>query len=227
MNNINKQTGVYKITNQINGKIYIGSASHSFRYRWTKKYNSVLIKAFEKYGRENFKFEILLICDPEDCLIYEQIALDYYQPWVKTGKGYNICKVADSWLGLKHTEETKNKMSLAKLGKPGNRLGYKTTEETKQKQSLVRKKLIQNGWAPSEEHKKKISESLTKTFNETKTRYRAVERIDPETGEVKEYATLKMVLEDGFSKDCVWQLCNYYPDKLRKHKGYYWKYLDE
>lgn len=86
MNDINKQTGVYKITNQINGKIYIGSASQSFAHRWVNRYNSVLTKAFKKYGKENFKFEVILICDPENCIMYEQIALDYYKPWIETRK---------------------------------------------------------------------------------------------------------------------------------------------
>lgn len=44
-------TGVYKITNLINKKVYVGSASGpgGFKYRWSKKYNKVLEAAFEKY----------------------------------------------------------------------------------------------------------------------------------------------------------------------------------
>lgn len=43
------ETGVYKITNIINGKIYIGSAAkNSFYYRWSMKYNKYLESSFKK-----------------------------------------------------------------------------------------------------------------------------------------------------------------------------------
>lgn len=38
-------------------------------------------------------------------------------------------------LGYVHSEETRLKMSMSKIGKPSNRLGFKATEETKNKQS--------------------------------------------------------------------------------------------
>ena len=64
--------GIYKITNQINGKCYIGQSS-DINKRWKnhkicsnnpndKRYNYPLYQAFRKYGIENFKFEILEEC---------------------------------------------------------------------------------------------------------------------------------------------------------------------
>lgn len=61
--------GIYKITNTINGKIYIGQ-SINIRRRWNQEkrcafnqndtaYNQLLSKAFRKYGIENFTFEVI------------------------------------------------------------------------------------------------------------------------------------------------------------------------
>lgn len=191
-----------------------------FKYRWSKRYNTILEAAFKKYGKENFLYEIICLCRPENCIKYEQYYLDHYQPWVETEKGYNICKKADSWLGLKHSEETKIKMSLKKKGKVSSRKGIKMSEEQKIKLSESQK-----GIKNSEESKEKVAKTIKRLRRFQKERFRPVERIDPNTGEVKEYETLIRVVEDGFNKDCVWQICNYNLDKFRKHKGYFWNYL--
>lgn len=65
--------GIYKITNKISGKSYIGQAI-DIQTRWNKEksqaflpssqaYNKTLSKAFRKYGLDNFTFEILEECD--------------------------------------------------------------------------------------------------------------------------------------------------------------------
>jgi hypothetical protein len=62
--------GIYKITNNINSKSYIG-LSKNIEKRWlAHKYNyrhnindTVLCKAFNKYGIDNFNFSILELCD--------------------------------------------------------------------------------------------------------------------------------------------------------------------
>lgn len=68
-------TGIYKITNKLNGKCYIGRAKNINR-RWTchknrafvpnKEYNKYLYRAFRKYGLDNFKFEILEECAEDE-----------------------------------------------------------------------------------------------------------------------------------------------------------------
>ena len=63
--------GIYKITNLINNKIYIGKsvcierrfAQHKSPYEWQRQKDSPLYQAFQKYNINNFKFEIL-----EECL---------------------------------------------------------------------------------------------------------------------------------------------------------------
>src|SRR5690606_28792905 len=121
------KTGIYQIRNMIDNKRYVGSAARSILNRWSnhkallsqnRHYSRHLQNAWNKYGEENFIFEVLLYCDPEYCLMYEQIALDHYQP------AYNTCKVAGSqlgtirkrgqqnpWYGKKHRQDTKIKMA--------------------------------------------------------------------------------------------------------------------
>ncbi len=113
---------VYKICNIVNNKCYIGSTCHhrGFTHRWSqhkralfknKHHSLYLQRAWNKYGESSFVFEILLYCDPTNCLMYEQLAMDYYQ------SAYNIAQVAGSPIGTKHTKQSKLNMSLAHRGK--------------------------------------------------------------------------------------------------------------
>ena len=53
---------IYKITNTINGKIYIGKyQGNNFNNYWGS--GKILKNAYKKYGRENFTKEIIYECD--------------------------------------------------------------------------------------------------------------------------------------------------------------------
>lgn len=66
--------GIYKITNTINNKVYIGQSVDIHR-RWkdekvnafsiqSTEYQTLKSKAFRKYGLENFLFEVIEECSP-------------------------------------------------------------------------------------------------------------------------------------------------------------------
>ena len=154
---INKP-GVYLITNLINGKKYVGSSAIMLRRlkeylnplyleRNLEKGNSKLLRALLKYGYSNFEFKVLELFEPpflpllptmQGCevrapraelrmllLEREQYFLDKIKP------EYNINLKAGSNLGRSYSEEVRKKMSLAKLGKVGNKKGAILSAETR------------------------------------------------------------------------------------------------
>lgn len=118
-----KITGIYKITNSVNGKLYIGSAI-SIKSRFTchkrllqnnKHFNNHLQTSWNKYGEENFKFEILEIITSD--LLQEKE--EYYIKFFNSSNrffGYNKRINCATNLGIKHSEETKKKLSISHLG---------------------------------------------------------------------------------------------------------------
>jgi len=77
---------IYKTTNLINGKVYIGKDKHN-----NKKYlgsGKILKQAIHKYGRENFKKEVLEECEDEKLWLEREI---YWIEFFNSTKvGYNI-----------------------------------------------------------------------------------------------------------------------------------------
>lgn len=153
--------GIYKITNIINNNCYIGSATN-LKKRWSGHKRQLklgkhsckhLQHAYNKYGEDSFIYSVLLFCEKENLILYEQRAINVYKP------EYNILKVAGSSLGHKHSEETKLKMSLSRLGNK-NRVGKLHTIETKE---AISKTLIGNvrslGNKLSNETKAKIAQA--------------------------------------------------------------------
>lgn len=114
------KSGIYKIINTINNRIYIGSAfnlngrksEHFSTLRKNKHRNSKLQNSYNKYGDENFLFEIIERCDKSILLEREQYYIDTLKPF------FNICKIAGNTAGRKVSDSAKLKMSIAKKGIP-------------------------------------------------------------------------------------------------------------
>lgn len=110
-----KSSGVYQITCTANGQIYIGSA-YEFNRRWNhhklklrkgEHDSKYMQNSWSKYGAEAFEFKILVICEKQNVLTYEQTFLDALKP------AFNTCKIAGSAAGVKHSGEVKKRMSEA------------------------------------------------------------------------------------------------------------------
>jgi group I intron endonuclease len=128
---------IYKITNIVNNKCYIGETIQQPRRRWTSHKSAIkrnggcraLKLAINKYGIENFKFEVLTVCLDKDRLAYEKIYIKEYNSIVPNG--YNILAGGqEGMLGFKHSEETKRIIAL-KSKEYGNRPEVK--EKSRQK----------------------------------------------------------------------------------------------
>jgi len=115
-------SGIYKIENLINGKVYIGSAK-LFKNRW-RRHRQQLIKqthgnrhlqrAWNKYGEENFKFDIVETCSLDILIDREQFYIDSLDA---CQFGYNLSPTAGSNLGMKWAAESRKKLSIAQTGK--------------------------------------------------------------------------------------------------------------
>lgn len=118
-----KICGIYKITNKVNGKIYIGSAinisnrfkTHKRLLKHNKHFNNHLQSSYNKHGVSSFEYEIIEITTEDVMLMRESY-------WIETLKansrdyGYNKRLNVSSNLGIKLSDETRKKLRESHLG---------------------------------------------------------------------------------------------------------------
>lgn len=138
-------SGIYKITNLENGKIYLGKSvntnkrikAHKTYLKHNNHYNIYLQRAYNKYP-DMFIFETILYCDESLLNQYEQDLIwlsESYKPEV----GYNLTLGGDG--GERANEETRRKMSLALLGNQrtkGMKMKNTRSDEFRKKMSLLK-----------------------------------------------------------------------------------------
>jgi group I intron endonuclease len=159
---------IYKLVNIINNKIYVGQTYLSLEDRFGKGYKGCyyLENAIKKYGKENFKYEILCLCSDQDTANYLE---KYYIEELDSRNhsiGYNI---REGGSNSKISEETKKKMSVSAKGRKlsdehknkiaKTRTGQKHTDRTKRD---ISKSLV--GISRSEETRQKMSASKKESF---------------------------------------------------------------
>ncbi len=128
---------IYKITNKVNGKVYIGQTIQNFKRRYRNGIidtrNEYLKKSIEKYGVENFeiieKYDIAF--SKQELDIKEIMYIKLYNS-TNPKYGYNFREGGSNGL---FNDEIRKKMSEAQKGKPSKRKGTKLSEETKRKVS--------------------------------------------------------------------------------------------
>jgi len=114
--------GAYKVKNMLDEMIYIGGTIDLYGRKYNHfsclknncHRNPNLQKAYNKDGKENFKFIILLYCEPFELRRYEQAFVDKYR---NSGLLYNVCQEnVENWQGVKHSVQSKIKQSNVKIG---------------------------------------------------------------------------------------------------------------
>lgn len=104
-------SGVYKIKCKENGKCYVGSSKrlhnreleHFNALRNQKHHSKILQNAFNKYGEEQFVFEVIEYCE-KDLEAREQYYID------TENSDYNVLKFAGRGLGYVHTLKDRQKI---------------------------------------------------------------------------------------------------------------------
>lgn len=170
----NQKVGIYRITNSVNGKHYVGSTS-AMRTRWSQHRAQLrrgdhhcthLQNAWNKYGEASFEFVIIEECEVGQLLEREQVHLD------AMGE-YNTLRIAGSPRGYKHSQETIDRLTgrevsketrakLSELAKARDfgaiRRGATQTPETRAKMSEAKKgNRGRTGIPHSEESKERIA----------------------------------------------------------------------
>jgi len=159
---------LYRITNLINGKVYIGQAADVSR-RWHDHRRAVKLNkptqaihyALIKYGLNNFEFIVIASCkSQEDANFTETLLVSQYDSFIKNGNGYNVtlggmnAPKTDEWkqamkawrnsLSEEEKAEIKTKQSeatrqqIAEKGHPAQ--GRVVTQETRDLQRKIRLK---------------------------------------------------------------------------------------
>jgi group I intron endonuclease len=162
-------SGIYIIRNNINNKIYVGSSKnlknrlneHKRKLRKNYHRNYHLQQSFNKYGEDNFTFEIIEECELNQLLQREVFWINYYQSFNRD-KGYNLRDPQDNHF---YSEETLQKQSQIKMGENNPMFGKTTSEETKRKISEANK-----GHRHTEETKKLIGELSSKRIHTQETK---------------------------------------------------------
>jgi group I intron endonuclease len=178
------QTGIYKITNKINKKCYIGSAYDLYkRYKdhrsalvSNRHHNTQLTRFVNKYGIDSLQFSLLEECSVENLELREQYYITNSKNLFNETLDVKACnrgkklseehkqRISESIKTKKITrsDETKAKISKANKGHKYN-LGRVQSEETKLKiaQSKIGKKL-------SEENKQRMREAAINRWKNNK-----------------------------------------------------------
>ena len=169
----NRICGIYQIQSKIKyNKIYVGSAidiylrwlGHIEELRKNKHHNPKLQCHYNKYGESDLQFSILLGCEKEDLLKYEQFFIDSLNPW------FNIQKVAGSPLGKKMSDEEKRKHSEAMKGINTWMNGRIPWNKGKKGLQVSWRKGL-TGFKESKETRKKKSESAKKAWARIKAKH--------------------------------------------------------
>lgn len=231
---INQSFLIYKLTNTINGKIYIGQTTRMLRhrlneYRRHNKCNPILKNAIIKYGFDNFNCEIIEECNGLEHL--NEREMYWIEKYNSTNKeiGYNFESGGNNSLS---TEESRKKISNALKGRKQNpewvakRVPLKGSEEAKkcgrvktedQKKHLSNVTSGENGFwygkSRSEDTINKIKETKAKQKDqilESNVQKIGVGKYDKVSGELLEsYLSMKQAVKGlGVCYKTIYNRCH-------------------
>lgn len=136
---------IYKVTNLVNGKVYIGQTRQTIQIRWEQHCFSPYIchfhQAIRKYGRENFKVEELCCIDlaeKELSIKLNELEIYYIEKFNSYNNGYNSTKGGEGNFKSNYEE-------IFEIWKQENISIQKLSEKYGYNRSTIRKALLANG----------------------------------------------------------------------------------
>lgn len=212
---MNKICGIYCIINKFNNLIYIGSSlnvlhrrsQHFSLLNLNKHFNQKLQNSWNKYGENQFIFQIIEECSFEDLIKKEQFWINFYRSY-DSDHGFNLNKICERVI---LSEQTKIKISKnhSKFWK-NKKLSSKHKENMSKNNSKYWK-----GKKLSAEHKSNLSNSHKKY----------IIQIDKSGNIINEFFGIKEASEKtGFSEIGIQQVLTGY--KRKTIYGYIFKYKD-
>lgn len=219
---------IYKTTNKVNGKIYVGK--RVYRKKDDKSYygsGTILKRAIKKYGKDNFVKEIIEWCLTREELnqreIYWISKLDARNSLIgynlaSGGEGGNlgkeaVKKIGDALRGRKRSAEFCKAVSIGLSGKPKSKehvksvadalRGKKRAQKIIDKMSCAMKEKYANGW---ESPVKRNVYQYNKCTGDYQTNYSSITKAAETSG----------VTRKAISNNCI--------GKSKSSAGYIWSY---
>jgi len=140
-------SGIYQIRALHSDEVYIGSSTNlekrekdHFRFlRYGTHDNPKLQASYNKYGKDNFVFEVLLYCEPENCLDLEQEHFDRLSPH------FNIVLVAGKPPSRKGKTQVFTASQKENMRKAAIARGKKQRQDTYEKSIPLYKQIEESG----------------------------------------------------------------------------------
>jgi group I intron endonuclease len=230
---------IYKITNLINEKIYVGKSKNP-KVRWrqhkshSKKRNTKLYYAMRKYGIENFIFEVLEECNENtinDKEIYYISSLNPYYNMTDGGDGGGFLnkKHGDKW---KSAIKESNSKKVACYDLDGNLIKVYDScrdasydifgKECRGISAVTRGEYQTCGgfqWKIFKEH----SVSKISSYKRMSHNVKKIAKCDSNENLIEIYESMTIAAEkNNASTSKITLVCQ---NKRKTHKGYIWKYV--
>jgi group I intron endonuclease len=209
---------IYKATNIINGKVYIGFDSswpkRKDEHLWasTRGDNITFYNAIRKYSEDNFIWDIIYqSTDGEHTKnIMEEFFIREYNSYIhfKGSNGYNMTLGGEGTLGHVHSQSTKDKISKYNIGKKMSDQSISRMKETKRNKGYTNHSgQFKKGDAPwnknksmSEEYSHNCSLAQQKRFSDPKQSNILAEARSKGQTANKEKAKIEIVFPDNHTE---------------------------